>query len=266
MRLFSSRDRMKSTSPDQSDCSETLTIDELSAKTGVPSRTIRFYQAKGALPPPEKKGRVAYYCDRHIERLKLVAQLQERGISLRAIRDLVEKLGDGDVSVNEWLGFDDRLQASWIEDEPKVLSEEQLRELIGSAWRPGLLVELERAEYIRRDGSKRPPVFIVPSMAQLQIVLKLEAGGVDVQTSRAASELMRNALAKLAYKLVQHFHSFLVEGLDSKRLDPEQLGRSIDTLRTIWMEATSIILAREIERAIRERVEKGDLLMPSRRR
>ena len=28
------------------------TIDELAARSGVPSRTIRFYQAKGVLPPP----------------------------------------------------------------------------------------------------------------------------------------------------------------------------------------------------------------------
>ena len=36
------------------------TIDQLAAKTGVPSRTIRFYQAKGVLPPPiSAKGSVA---------------------------------------------------------------------------------------------------------------------------------------------------------------------------------------------------------------
>ena len=38
-----------------------LTIDELAAQSRVPSRTIRYYQSKGVLPPPEIKGRVAYY-------------------------------------------------------------------------------------------------------------------------------------------------------------------------------------------------------------
>ncbi len=38
-----------------------FTIDELSARSGIPSRTIRYYQSEGALPPPERRGRVARY-------------------------------------------------------------------------------------------------------------------------------------------------------------------------------------------------------------
>src|SRR5689334_22417430 len=86
------------------------TIDELAALTSVPSRTIRFYQAKGALPPPVRRGRVAYYDDSHAERLKLVAHLQDRGLSLRAIRDLFQHAEGGDVSVSEWLGVGEQLQ------------------------------------------------------------------------------------------------------------------------------------------------------------
>ena len=44
-----------------------LTIDELAAQVGVPTRTIRFYQARGALMRPEIRGRVAYYGDAHVE-------------------------------------------------------------------------------------------------------------------------------------------------------------------------------------------------------
>ena len=46
-----------------------LTIDELAAPVGVPTRTIRFYQARGALMRPEIRGRVAFYGDAHVERL-----------------------------------------------------------------------------------------------------------------------------------------------------------------------------------------------------
>jgi len=37
------------------------TIDDLAAVSRVPSRTIRFYQSKGALQSPKIKGRVAFY-------------------------------------------------------------------------------------------------------------------------------------------------------------------------------------------------------------
>jgi DNA-binding transcriptional MerR regulator len=263
----SSNNRLNSseTEPSSNECLA-LTIDELSAKTGVPSRTIRFYQAKGALPPPEKRGRVAFYNQGHIERLKLVAQLQDRGISLRAIRDLVDRLENGEDSVNGWLGVGEKLWASWIDDEPKLLTEEQLRELLGPSNRPGLISELERAEFIRRDGSKRPPVYHVPSVAEVQIVLKLDMGGLDVKSTRIAADLMRNSLSKMAYKLVSFFTDQINRGIEQKRFDPENLGRTIEALRTIWMEATNLILAREIERAIDERAEKGDLLWPAAKR
>ena len=63
---------------------ETLTIDELAAASRVPSRTIRFYQSRGALMAPEIRGRVAFYGKPHIERLKLIAQLQDRGLRIDA--------------------------------------------------------------------------------------------------------------------------------------------------------------------------------------
>ena len=90
------------------------TIDELAATTGVPSRTIRFYQASGALSPPRREGRIAYYDDQHVERLRLVAELQNRGLSLKAIRDLVDRMDSGDVSVSEWLGIGDELESAFV--------------------------------------------------------------------------------------------------------------------------------------------------------
>lgn len=41
-----------------------LTIDEIARDAGVPSSTIRLYQNKGLLPPPERRGRVGYYHQR----------------------------------------------------------------------------------------------------------------------------------------------------------------------------------------------------------
>src|ERR1041385_2755538 len=125
------------------------TIDELAALTSVPSRTIRFYQAKGALPPPVRRGRVAYYDDSHAERLKLVAHLQDRGLSLRAIRDLFQRTEGGDVSVSEWLGVGEQLREPWSEDRPRVCTEEELAQLISSGARPGLVADLIRAGLLR---------------------------------------------------------------------------------------------------------------------
>lgn len=114
------------------------TIDELAAATKVPSRTIRFYQSKGALPRPEIKGRVAFYGEPHVERLKLIASLQDRGLRIDAIRDLVARIDKGEVDVAEWLGLETQLKAPWANDQPRVATEAELFELAGTK-RPEIL-------------------------------------------------------------------------------------------------------------------------------
>lgn len=237
-----------------------FSIDDLAAKTGVPSRTIRFYQAKGALKSPVKKGRVAYYDERHIEQLEMVAKLQERGISLRAIRDLMRHIDTGNLSMNAWLGLGDKLDASWAEDEPEILSEEQLRELIGALFRPGIIAELEKAEFVRREGAKRPARYMVRSVRFLKLALKMEAGGVDIQTAKTAADIMRRRLSKLAEDIVDHFHKHLTRVSETGQLDPGRIERSVEALRMIWLDATALIFAGEIEVAIRKKMEGDDLL------
>jgi DNA-binding transcriptional MerR regulator len=67
-----------------------LTVEELAIALDTKVSTIRLYQREGLLPPPELRGRVAYYVRAHVARLRLIAKLQERGFSLAAIRVLLE--------------------------------------------------------------------------------------------------------------------------------------------------------------------------------
>src|SRR6185369_9183624 len=125
------------------------TIDELAAITKVPSRTIRFYQAKGVLTRPEVRGRVAYYGPAHVQRLELIASLQDRGLRIDAIRDLCARIDKGELDVHEWLGLDAQLQGSWADEKPRTLTEAELVELAGER-RPGLVSALVRARLAER--------------------------------------------------------------------------------------------------------------------
>src|SRR6516164_7373347 len=107
------------------------TIDELASVSRVPSRTIRFYQSRGALMPPEIRGRVAYYGQAHVDRLKLIAQLQDRGLRIDAIRVLLASIDRGELDLAEWLGVEQQVQAPWVNDKPRTVTEDQLYELAG---------------------------------------------------------------------------------------------------------------------------------------
>jgi DNA-binding transcriptional MerR regulator len=241
-----------------------FTIDELAALSGVPSRTIRFYQSKGTLPAPERRGRVAYYSDEHVERLRVIAELQDRGLRLDAIRDALTEVNRAGkpLSLQAWLGVGDGLQAPWSDDRPVVLSEAELLERIGN--RPGLVGELRRLRFIELQGNTRPATYVVPSAVLLDIGIELGKAGIDPLIAFEASEIMRRRVALLADELVEFWADHTGEGFGGAG-EPEEIARAVDALRPQGMRAVQVIFAHEIERALRELVERGDA-MPVRRR
>jgi len=237
------------------------TIDELAALTSVPSRTIRFYQAKGALAPPVRRGRVAYYDDSHAERLRLVAHLQDRGLNLRAIRDLFHRAETGDVSVAEWLGVGEQLQAPWSDDRPRVCTEAELMQLAGGPVRPGLIAEFVRTGLLRRETNTSPPSYFLASPGMLQIALRLEAAGVEIETAHVAHEILRKQLARAADELVVYFVKRAEDAAG-----PDEVTRSIGALRSVGADTVRLLFAQEIERALREAVEGGRVMPPVRKK
>jgi len=81
-----------------------VTVDELAARVGLTVRTTRYYAGLGLLPPPVRRGRIAWYGAEHVARLELIRALQDHGFTLAAIeRYLADGLelydflaGDGD--------------------------------------------------------------------------------------------------------------------------------------------------------------------------
>ena len=71
---------------------ELLTLDELTNRVGVSVRNVRYYTAKGLVPPPIRRGRSGYYSAAHVARLELVRELQGHGFTLSAIEKYVEQI------------------------------------------------------------------------------------------------------------------------------------------------------------------------------
>ena len=64
-------------------------VEELAQAAGLRVDTLRFYQARGLLPAPERRGRVAVYGDSHLERLRRVRELQREGFKLAQIERIL---------------------------------------------------------------------------------------------------------------------------------------------------------------------------------
>jgi len=67
-----------------------LRVGELASEAGVGVDTVRFYQARGLIAPPLRRGRFAIYTREHLERIRRIRALLESGFSLAQIRRLLE--------------------------------------------------------------------------------------------------------------------------------------------------------------------------------
>jgi DNA-binding transcriptional MerR regulator len=226
------------------------TIDELAGIARVPSRTIRFYQSRGALMAPTIRGRVAYYGSPHVDRLALIAQLQDRGLRIDAIRDLLASIDRGELDLAEWLGVERQMQASWANDQPRTVGEDELYELAGVR-RPGLIADLVRAELVERTGD----VYLLRSPALLGVAMKLEAAGVELDTAAQASKLLRKHMGRAAADLVELF----VDRAEAGSLAAKDLGKLFESLRPLGNEAVRVAFGRAMERELRTLFESGKL-------
>lgn len=66
-------------------------VDELAAAAGVAVDTIRFYQSQRLLPPPARRGRVVWYDQTHLDRLRRIRDLKRQRLTLDQIRRVVER-------------------------------------------------------------------------------------------------------------------------------------------------------------------------------
>ncbi len=240
-------------SPEMSDARE-YTIDELASVSRVPSRTIRFYQSEGALPKPTIKGRVAYYGQAHVERLAQITALQDRGLQIRAIRDVLTRAEKGEFSLQEWLGSHDQLSSPWAGDRPKVMTEAELQaELAGR--RPGLVGELSRMGAIERRGDS----YLVESPALLGLALRLDRVGMPLETVAGAFRILHKQLGRLADDLASYF----IKNADAFGDDVDE---AYNELRPVSLEAVRVVFAREMERTLRKATESGATAVFTRRK
>ena len=222
-----------------------MTLEELAAATSIPARTIRYYQAEKLLQKPNrdrKDARVARYTDEHVERLRLVAELRDRGLKLPAIRTLLED-GAGTIKVAEWLGLDASLRGSWGHDEPRIVSTAELATLLEGT-PPGTQGLLEEAGLFSRQGH----AWLVPSEPLLDVVTELVRSGVDVDIVIDARAILGEHLGRAADQLIDLFVIAIRQGL-GQGVRPRCSWTRSDPAAG---EAARIIFGQQLERAIEE--------------
>ena len=163
-----------------------LTIDELAQRTGMTVRNVRAHQSRGLLPPPEVRGRTGYYGSEHVARIELIRQLQDDGFNLELIRRLLDSTGSSAAA----LRFTRAIRAPFVDEDPQVITAEELAERWGST-DPKLARRAEELGLMRSLGGGRYEE-LSPRLARVSGELA-ELGVSAQQALEVAGTLRRHA-------------------------------------------------------------------------
>jgi DNA-binding transcriptional MerR regulator len=163
-----------------------LTIDELAARAGVTVRTVRFYSARGLLPPPAIGARrIGRYGPGHLSRLDLIGELQHQGLTLAAIERYLQQLPD-DISAHD-LAIHRALVASWLPEGSEEIGRKELEDRVGRPLDEADLDRLAAMNVLERTAD--PAAFRVDP-GTLHLGLRLLDMPIPVDAILAAREVM----------------------------------------------------------------------------
>ena len=218
-----------------------LTVEELSARTGISVRNLRFYTTRGLVPPPAKRGRSAVYGPEHVARFELLQELQAHGLSLSAIERFFEGIPQD--STPEQIALHRTTLRPLAPSEPSVLSRRELESRAGRTLTDKDLDRLAELGAIAAADGK----FAV-SEGRMRAALDMIDRGIPTDLALACDEVYQRHSKAMARELEALFRKSLWPAYKSGELGADQLVAMLDN----WEQAGVSILVEAFSEAITE--------------
>jgi len=224
-----------------------MTIEELASQAGTATTTVRMYQSKGLLPPPERRGRIGYYGQGHLARLRLIAQLQEQGFSLASIKRLTDAWESGR-GLDAVLGLETQVAAVWAPEPPARLKLGEFKDLFGGQRiTPAVIQRAIRMGLVGFDGI----AVTVKSPKLLEIGLELVRAGIPVAEMMDELEALQGVADSIAQRFTAVFERnmwapFVAAGLPAEQIRP--LTQALQRLSALAEAVVDAVLRESLRR------------------
>jgi DNA-binding transcriptional MerR regulator len=225
-------------------------IEQLARTAGVAVDTIRFYQGKGLLESPRREGRVTWYGESHVERLRRIKELQQQGFTLTVIQRFLS---------GELEASDEALVAAVTHPSaPQTLTLRELAERSGVA--EPLLLSLEQAGLLVPIDGAEEPRYPADDLTAIAAGMKLIAAGVPLGSLMELGKDYATAVDRTARQAVVLFDKHVRERIQAEGGETEAAERRLLQTFNELLEASGILVRhhfqRTLLRAAREHIEK----------
>ena len=225
-------------------------IEQLARAAGVAVDTIRFYQGKGLLDAPRRDGRVTWYGDGHMERLRRIKELQQQGFSLTVIQRFL---------AGELEASDEALVAAVTRPTaPQTITLGELAERSGVA--EPLLLSLQQAGLLVPVEGGDEPLYPADDLEAIAAGMKLIAAGVPLGSLLELGKDYATAVDRTARQAVDLFDHHVRERIQAEGGATEAAERRLLETFNDLLEASGTLVRhhfqRTLLRAAREHIEK----------
>lgn len=218
-------------------------VDELAARAGVSVDTVRFYQARGLLPQPERSGRVAWYSESHLETLQRVRDLKEKGFTLATIRRLLA--GDLDAADEALVAA---IEAPVSGKQDPLLSLDDLAERTGVS--PALLQAIEREGLLVPRETEDGPVYTEDDAAIVSAGLQLLEAGLPLGELLALAREHDAAMRPVAERAVDLFVRFVRDPIRGATPSEEEAAAKLTEAFAKMLPATGALVGSHFRRLL----------------
>ena len=211
-------------------------VGQLAAACDVSVDTVRYYQSRGLLQPPQREGRVVWYGPEHVARLREVRSLQRRGLTLAAIRRVVEgDFGRADADLAAAVAA-----ARGDGTEQEFLTLEQFSDRSGV---PASLIQAVEREGIRlghlEDGEQR---YTAADIEMVRAALRLLEFGLPLGELLSLARDTHEAMVSVADRAVELFDQHVRKPTrDTAASDDDAARQLVEAFRTLLAAVTSLV-------------------------
>ncbi|MFD9357756.1 MerR family transcriptional regulator [Streptomyces sp. NPDC060031] len=223
--------------------------EDVARAAGVKVRNLRYYQERGLLPPPRREGRIAWYSDDHLIRLRLISDLLGRGYTVNGIAELLAAWEQGG-GISQLLGLEREMTRDWEHEEPVAMTRAELRELFGPTATAEDTRRAAELGYVRVDGDR----VTHRSRRLLEATLALVRAGVPLAEILDAGDFVQTQAAALADRFVALFRMHVIGAEELERLSAAQLHHITGAVAALRPVAGEVV-ATEFARAMARRVD-----------
>jgi DNA-binding transcriptional MerR regulator len=224
-------------------------IDDLARLAGTTVRNVRVYQDRGLLAPPRRQGRVGWYSESQLARLRLIGRLLDRGFTLALIAELLQAWEEGR-NLADILGLEEALTQPWSAEVPERVSVRELRRRFGDQATRGAIRRAVELGLLRRSGTS----FSVPSPKLLSAGEELVALGMPLPSVLDLAAALQEDMDTTAGRFVSAVIEQVLGAAPAPTLPPQEriaaLADIVQRLRPLASSAVEASFAAAMERQV----------------